>query len=173
VDELTKRMRSLDPGRQLVLLDQDLCKWREIHRQVQEFRPNLIRPDRHGLPILGLGFRKLAAVIRTLTLSESEIKSLPDTYALAIKSGRFASEHRFDPAVDYLPPGLFTMPDEWQEIDFFQPTDIHEDIQERFVTLHTRNYKGRSGPGRLYLASPLSVAASAVEGEIVEEGGAS
>jgi homoaconitase/3-isopropylmalate dehydratase large subunit len=31
-----------------------------------------------------------------------------------------------------------------------------------------RNYKGRSGPGRLYLASPLTVAASAVTGEIVE-----
>ena len=31
-----------------------------------------------------------------------------------------------------------------------------------------RNYKGRSGPGKLYLASPLTVAASAVAGEIVE-----
>src|SRR5437868_4580396 len=31
-----------------------------------------------------------------------------------------------------------------------------------------RNYKGRSGPGKLYLASPLTVAASAVVGEIVE-----
>jgi 3-isopropylmalate/(R)-2-methylmalate dehydratase large subunit len=36
------------------------------------------------------------------------------------------------------------------------------------VSAINRNYKGRSGPGRLYLASPLSVAASAVEGEIVE-----
>ncbi len=88
--------------------------------------------------------RKLAAVIRALTLSEQEIESLPDTYALAVESGRFASEHRFDPAVDYLPPGLLTAANEWQEIDFFQPSDIHEDIQERFVTLHTRNYKGRS-----------------------------
>jgi len=88
--------------------------------------------------------RKLAAVIRGLTLSKAEIQALPDTYALAIKSGRFASEHRFDPQLDYLPPGLATTSDGWQEIDFFQPTDIHEDIQERFITLHTRNYKGRS-----------------------------
>jgi len=29
-----------------------------------------------------------------------------------------------------------------------------------------RNYKGRSGPGRLYLASPLTVAASAFTGKI-------
>ena len=36
------------------------------------------------------------------------------------------------------------------------------------VSAINRNYKGRSGPGRLYLASPLTVAASAVEGEIVE-----
>jgi len=36
------------------------------------------------------------------------------------------------------------------------------------VSAINRNYKGRSGPGQLYLASPLTVAASAVEGEIVE-----
>lgn len=36
------------------------------------------------------------------------------------------------------------------------------------VSAINRNYKGRSGPGRLYLASPLTVAASAVVGEIVE-----
>jgi 3-isopropylmalate/(R)-2-methylmalate dehydratase large subunit len=29
-----------------------------------------------------------------------------------------------------------------------------------------RNFRGRSGPGRLYLASPLTVAASAVLGKI-------
>jgi len=40
------------------------------------------------------------------------------------------------------------------------------------VSAINRNYKGRSGPGKLYLASPLSVAASAVAGKIVayEEG---
>jgi 3-isopropylmalate/(R)-2-methylmalate dehydratase large subunit len=36
------------------------------------------------------------------------------------------------------------------------------------VSAINRNYKGRSGPGRLYLASPLTVAASAVAGTIVE-----
>ncbi len=36
------------------------------------------------------------------------------------------------------------------------------------VSAINRNYKGRSGPGRLYLASPLTVAASAIEGQIVE-----
>jgi hypothetical protein len=88
--------------------------------------------------------RKLAAVIRSLALTQPEIASLPDTYAWAVKSGRFATDHRFDATVDYLPPGLLTAANEWQEIDFFQPSNIHEDIQERFVTLHTRNYKGRS-----------------------------
>ncbi|MEM9596089.1 MAG: hypothetical protein AAGD06_17590, partial [Acidobacteriota bacterium] len=34
------------------------------------------------------------------------------------------------------------------------------------VSAINRNYKGRSGPGRLYLASPLSVAASAFTGHI-------
>jgi len=36
------------------------------------------------------------------------------------------------------------------------------------VSAINRNYKGRSGPGQLYLASPLTVAASAVAGTIVE-----
>lgn len=36
------------------------------------------------------------------------------------------------------------------------------------VSAINRNYKGRSGPGSLYLASPLTVAASAIAGTIVE-----
>jgi 3-isopropylmalate/(R)-2-methylmalate dehydratase large subunit len=36
------------------------------------------------------------------------------------------------------------------------------------VSAINRNYKGRSGPGSLWLASPLTVAASAFEGRIVE-----
>ena len=36
------------------------------------------------------------------------------------------------------------------------------------VSAINRNYKGRSGPGSLYLASPLTVAASAIAGKIVE-----
>jgi 3-isopropylmalate/(R)-2-methylmalate dehydratase large subunit len=35
------------------------------------------------------------------------------------------------------------------------------------VSAINRNYQNRSGPGKLYLASPLSVAASAVAGRIV------
>ena len=35
------------------------------------------------------------------------------------------------------------------------------------VSAINRNYQNRSGPGKLYLASPLTVAASAVEGKIV------
>lgn len=40
--------------------------------------------------------------------------------------------------------------------------------KEEMITLSAinRNYKGRSGPGEMYLASPLTVAASAIQGEI-------
>ncbi len=34
------------------------------------------------------------------------------------------------------------------------------------VSAINRNYKGRSGPGKLWLASPLTVAASAFTGKI-------
>ena len=34
------------------------------------------------------------------------------------------------------------------------------------ISAQNRNFPGRSGPGQMYLASPLTVAASAVEGHI-------
>ena len=43
---------------------------------------------------------------------------------------------------------------------------VSENEEQVTVSAINRNYKGRSGPGRLYLASPLSVAASAFEGYI-------
>ena len=36
------------------------------------------------------------------------------------------------------------------------------------VSAHNRNFPGRSGPGKVYLASPYVVAASAIAGKIVE-----
>ncbi len=45
---------------------------------------------------------------------------------------------------------------------------VSETSEEVTVSAINRNYKGRSGPGRLYLASPLTVAASAFTGYITE-----
>ncbi|MBL4844065.1 MAG: aconitate hydratase [Planctomycetes bacterium] len=45
---------------------------------------------------------------------------------------------------------------------------VSDDSEQVTVSAINRNYKGRSGPGRLYLASPLTVAASAVTGVITE-----
>lgn len=39
------------------------------------------------------------------------------------------------------------------------------------ISAQNRNFPGRSGPGQMYLASPLTVAASAVAGHIVEYAG--
>jgi 3-isopropylmalate/(R)-2-methylmalate dehydratase large subunit len=44
---------------------------------------------------------------------------------------------------------------------------VSESPSQVTVSAINRNYRGRSGPGRLYLASPLTVAASAIEGRIV------
>jgi len=44
---------------------------------------------------------------------------------------------------------------------------VSTDREQVTVSAINRNYTGRSGPGRLYLASPLTVAASAIEGRIV------
>ena len=43
---------------------------------------------------------------------------------------------------------------------------VSETEEQVTVSAINRNYKGRSGPGRLYLASPLTVAASAFRGHI-------
>lgn len=43
---------------------------------------------------------------------------------------------------------------------------VSETAEQVTVSAINRNYKGRSGPGKLYLASPLTVAASAVTGRI-------
>ncbi|MDX1643929.1 MAG: aconitase family protein [Thermoanaerobaculia bacterium] len=43
---------------------------------------------------------------------------------------------------------------------------VSETPEDVTVSAINRNYKGRSGPGRLYLASPLTVAASAFTGHI-------
>ncbi len=43
---------------------------------------------------------------------------------------------------------------------------VSAEAEQVTVSAINRNYKGRSGPGRLYLASPLSVAASAFAGYI-------
>jgi 3-isopropylmalate/(R)-2-methylmalate dehydratase large subunit len=45
---------------------------------------------------------------------------------------------------------------------------VSSSADEVTVSAINRNYQNRSGPGRLYLASPLTVAASAVAGRIVE-----
>ena len=43
---------------------------------------------------------------------------------------------------------------------------VSETTDEVTVSAINRNYKGRSGPGKLWLASPLTVAASAFTGRI-------
>lgn len=43
---------------------------------------------------------------------------------------------------------------------------VSEDAEQVSVSAINRNFKGRSGPGKLYLASPLTVAASAFAGYI-------
>jgi 3-isopropylmalate/(R)-2-methylmalate dehydratase large subunit len=44
---------------------------------------------------------------------------------------------------------------------------VSERPEQVTVSAINRNFQGRSGPGRLWLASPLTVAASAIEGRIV------
>lgn len=86
---------------------------------------------------------KLADCLKRLALSPKEIIQLPDTYTLAVRSGAFEPSHEFVAERNYLPSGLLTEPETCVEVDFYQP-DIHEDISDRFLTLHTQSLQGRS-----------------------------
>jgi len=44
---------------------------------------------------------------------------------------------------------------------------VSESVEQVTISAINRNFKGRSGPGKLYLGSPLTVAASAIAGRIV------
>jgi hypothetical protein len=87
--------------------------------------------------------RKLARAIQALALEAESIARLPDNYALAIQSGRFAATHDFDPQRDYLPPSILSSADDWQELDFYQ-AQRSEDVERRYVFLHMRAFQGRS-----------------------------
>ncbi len=87
--------------------------------------------------------RKLARVIESLRLTPEEIEALPDTYAAAIRSGRFENEQDFVRSNNYLPHELLTAPQDWVEVDFHQP-GFHSDLYDRFITQHAREYHGRS-----------------------------
>ena len=85
----------------------------------------------------------LARAIRALALPRAALEALPDNYAAAVRSGAFAAAHQWDRSRQYLSSGLLADPGAWAEMDFFQPR-LHEDIEGRFVTLHTRHFRGRS-----------------------------
>jgi hypothetical protein len=87
--------------------------------------------------------RKLAVIIKRLALPRSTLEALPDTYAAAIRSGRFTAQHDFDPRRDYLPPGLLTQPDEWVEIDT-SPEPLRRNQEEGQQTLLGLSIRGRS-----------------------------
>ena len=87
--------------------------------------------------------KPLAQCIQQLTLTRSELEQLPDTYSIALRSGDYDPRHNFDAAVNYLPHGLLTDAGEWVEIDFYYP-NMHEDIMDRFISLHARSLQGRS-----------------------------
>lgn len=83
--------------------------------------------------------RKMGQVIRAVALSREEIAALPGNYSLALKSGHFAAEHKFDPQVDYLPVDLPTGPansssGDWVEITY--PAHV--------PPYHTHDFGGRS-----------------------------
>jgi hypothetical protein len=81
--------------------------------------------------------RPLAAVIGRLALSPKEIRDLPDNYAAAVASGRFA--RRFDaekPDQKYIPPDLFSADGPWVCVGrtdgITAPEHLREDRDHRF-----------------------------------------
>jgi hypothetical protein len=127
-----------DPLKRVVML-RDLWATYDflVEQNIRRYGPKDVRDRRDEI------CRKLSRVLASLALSPAEIDALPDNYEAAIRSGKFAATQDCDANNDYLPPRLFTDSNEWVEIDFHQP-QVHEDISNRFITLHARSYRGRS-----------------------------
>lgn len=129
---------SADPLKR-VLLQRDLWALFDflMARHIARRGDSETRHRRHEL------CRKLARAIQVLALPAEAQAKLPDNYALAVQSGRFAATHEFDPKRDYLPPRILSADDEWQEIDFYQARRS-EDVERRYVFLHMLAFQGRS-----------------------------
>ncbi|MBP85827.1 MAG: hypothetical protein CMJ64_03780 [Planctomycetaceae bacterium] len=127
-----------DPVKRAVLL-RDLWAAYDFYTEQNMRRSGTVETRRRRDAIS----KKLARCRRLLALPQEQVDELPDTYAAAVASGAFFKRQDFDANSDYLPHGLLTRPDSWVEIDFFQP-NIHEDLYDRFITLHARAYRGRS-----------------------------
>jgi outer membrane protein assembly factor BamB len=112
-------------------------------RQDRELGAEELRADLARIARRDTLCRKLAMIIKRLALPKHVIEALPDTYAAAIRSGRFAAEHQFDPNRDYLPPGLFGRPDEWVEIDT-SPEPMRRNQEEGQQTFLGVSIRGRS-----------------------------
>lgn len=87
--------------------------------------------------------RKLAVVIKRLALPQSVIKTLPGNYAAAVRSSYFSAGARFDFRRNYLPPDLFSRPEEWVEIDT-SPEPLHTDKHEGQIDYVAWSNRGRS-----------------------------
>jgi hypothetical protein len=81
--------------------------------------------------------RPLAAVIGRLALTPKEIRELPDNYATAVASGRFARQFDSEkPDQPYLPPDLFSADAPWVSAGrtdgVTAPEHLREDRDHRF-----------------------------------------
>lgn len=111
--------------------------------QDNEIGPEELRVDPTVIQRRETLCRKLAVIIKRLALPKHTIEALPDNYAAAIHSGRFAAQHDFDPKCNYLPPGLLTNRDEWVEIDT-SPETLRRDQEEGQQMLLAWSIRGRS-----------------------------
>ena len=84
---------------------------------------------------------RLAELLRRVALSSKEIEALPDNYAQAVASGKFAKE--YDPAHPdkaFLPPDLFDHRGPWVNIDSSPEPLNYAGVAE----MHVEAFSGRS-----------------------------
>lgn len=113
-----------DPLKQ-VLLQRDLwavfdllqTEKESIDRNFGELTPAVTARHREHRDTMS---RKVARVVSSLALSRAQLEGLPDTYALAVKSGTFpgnAAAMADQSKADYLPADLFAENSRWVEVD--------------------------------------------------------
>ena len=98
------------------------------------------------MPIL---FQERPSLAAYITCGDPDLRTTREVALAAAEAGAEVIEPSCGACIN-AGPGVSTRPD------------------QVVISAQNRNFPGRSGPGQMYLASPLTVAASAIAGYIVE-----
>jgi 3-isopropylmalate/(R)-2-methylmalate dehydratase large subunit len=185
------RMRGLDPGyvRSLCLFSDEGAQYAEVFEiDLEKVEPMVARPGdpRNGVPLSDLDEEIKVDIAYAGSCTGAKIEDM-DMYAAvlgeAVREGRRVSSH-VDFYIQFGSQKVRRYAEQKGYVELFEKAGAKlvnpscgacikagpgASTSEKQITISaiSRNFPGRSGPGKVYLGSPYTVAASALAGKIV------